>query len=87
MTNGNDSVPTFNLEGAKVEDYRIEEDPQLDFAFGGRYTSDQYIQVEGENGQPENVHKVTVELVCNTEQFIALIRASEGKGVIHIKLV
>lgn len=86
MTNG-DSIPTLNLEGAKVEDFRIEEDPQLDFAFGGRYTSDQYIQVDGENGQPENVHKVTLELICDTEQFIALMKASDGRAVIHVKLV
>ena len=86
MTNG-ENIPTFNLEGAKVEDFKIEEDPQLDFAFGGRYTSDQYIQVDGQNGQPENVHKVTIELICDTEQFIALMKASDGKSVIHVKLV
>ena len=86
MTNG-DSIPTFNLEGAKVEDYKIEEDPQLDFAFGGRYVADEYIQVDGQAGKPENVHKVTIELICDTEQFIAMLKASDMKGVIHVKLV
>ena len=86
MTNG-DSIPTLDLSGARVEDFKIEEDPQLDFAFGGRYSTDQYIQVEGENGQPENVHKVTLELICDTEQFIALMRASDAKSVVHVKLV
>lgn len=86
MTNG-DSIPTLNLDGARVEDYKIEEDPQLDFAFGGRYVADEYIQVDGQNGQPENVHKVTVELICDTDQFIAMLKASDMKGVIHVKLV
>lgn len=87
MTNGDGNIPTLDLSGARVEDYKIEEDPQLDFAFGGRYASDQYIQVEDEKGQPQNVHKVTVELICDTAQFIALLKASELKGVIHVKLV
>jgi hypothetical protein len=86
MTNG-DSIPTLNLDGARVEDYKIEEDPQLDFAFGGRYVADEYIQVDGQNGQPENVHKVTIELICDTDQFIAMLKASDMKGVIHVKLV
>lgn len=87
MTNGDSTIPTLDLTGARVEDFKIEEDPQLDFAFGGRYSTDQYIQVDGENGKPENVHKVTIELICNTEQFIALMRASEAKGIIHVSLV
>ena len=86
MTNG-DSIPTLNLDGARVEDYKIEEDPQLDFAFGGRYVADEYIQVDGQSGQPENVHKVTIELICDTDQFIAMLKASDMKGVIHVKLV
>lgn len=87
MTNGDGSIPTLDLSGARVEDYKIEEDPQLDFAFGGRYTSDQYIQVEDETGQQQNVHKVTIELICDTEQFVAMLKASDMKGVIHVKLV
>lgn len=87
MANGNDNVPTLDLSGARVEDYKIEEDPQLDFAFGGRYSSDEYIQVPGENGQQENVHRVTIELICDTPQFISLLKASEMKGIVHVKLV
>ena len=87
MTNGDGNVPTLDLSGARVEDFKIEEDPQLDFAFGGRYTSDEYIQIPNEKGEQENVHKVTIELICDTEQFIAMLKASDMKGVIHVKLV
>lgn len=81
-------IPTLNLEGAEVSDFKIEDEPMLDYAFGGRYTSDEYIQVENEKGVPENMHKVTVQMVCDHDQFIALMRVMrEGDGIIHVKLV
>ena len=81
-------IPTLNLEDADVSDFKIMDEPKLDYAFGGRYTSDEYIQVDGENGKPENMHKVTVQMVCDHEQFMALMRVmNEGDGIIHIKLV
>ena len=85
MTNG-DSVPTLNLGGAKAEDFRIVDESQMRYLFGGRYCSDEYIQVDGKNG-PENMHRVTVELLCDHQQFLSLIRASAEKGKIDVQLV
>lgn len=85
MTNG-DSVPTLNLGGANAEDFRIVDESQIRYMFGGRYCSDEYIQVDGKEG-PENMHRVTIELLCDHEQFIALMRASADKGKIDVKLV
>lgn len=88
MTNGDGNIPTLNLEGADASDFKIVDESQLNYAFGGRYTSDEYIQVEGENGKPENMHKVTVEMICDHDQFIALMRVMhEDNGIIHVKLV
>ena len=50
MTSGGEPR-TLNLEGADVSDFKIMDEPKMDFAFGGRYTSDEYIQVENENGK------------------------------------
>ena len=85
MTNG-DSVPTLNLGGANAEDFKIVDESQIRYAFGGRYCSDEYIQVDGKNGK-ENVHRVTIELICDHDQFIALMRASSDKDRIDVQLV
>ena len=85
MTSGGEPR-TLNLEGAEVSDFKIV-DERINYAFGGRYTSDEYIQVPDEKGKPENMHKVTVQLICDHEQFLALLRTMhEGDGIIHIKL-
>lgn len=86
MTNGDGNIPTLNLGGANAEDFKIVDESQLRYMFGGRYCSDEYIQVDGKNG-PENMHRVTIELVCDHEQFMALMRASAEKGNIDVKLV
>ena len=87
MTSGGEPR-TLNLEGADATDFKIVDESQLNYAFGGRYTSDEYIQVEGEDGKPENMHKVTVQMVCDHDQFMALMRVMrEGNGIIHVKLV
>lgn len=80
-------VKEINLEGADVEDFKILDDSQIRYLYGGRYRSDDYIQVEGEDGKPKNMHKVCIEVLCDHEQFIALMKASAGKEQINIKLV
>ena len=85
MTNG-DSVPTLNRGGASADDFKIVDESQIRYMFGGRYCSDEYIQVDGKNG-PENMHRVTIELLCDHEQFMALMRASSDKDRIDVKLV
>ena len=87
MTNGDVSIPTLNLGGANAEDFKIVDESQIRYLFGGRYCSDEYIQVPDEKGVPKNVHRVTLELVCDHEQFIALMRASAELGKIDVKLV
>lgn len=80
----------INFEGAKIvgnEDYTILDENNTRFVFGGRYTSDEYIQTEDENGKPKNMHKVTIDLICDNEQFISLMRQSGEKGKIIIQLV
>ena len=77
----------INLENAKPEDFQVIDENNIRYLYGGRYTSDEYIQVEDENGKPKNMHKVTIELVCDDEQFIALIKESAKKGGISVSLV
>ena len=79
----------INFEGAKIvgNDYTILDESNTRFVFGGRYTSDEYIQTEDENGKPKNMHKVTIDLICDNEQFISLMRQSGEKGKIIIQLV
>lgn len=79
-------MTTINLEGAKAEDFKIVDETKMKYIFGGRYCSDEYIQVEGKNG-PENMHRVTVELLCDHEQFMSLMRISSEKGAINVQLV
>ena len=79
-------MTTINLEGAKAEDFKIVDETKMKYIFGGRDCSDEYIQVEGKNG-PENMHRVTVELLCDHEQFMSLMRVSSEKGAINVQLV
>lgn len=77
----------INLENAKPEDFQVIDENNIRYLYGGRYTCDEYIQVEDENGKPKNMHKVTLELVCDDEQFIALIKTSASKGTVTVNLV
>lgn len=86
MANGDGNIPTLNLGGANAGDFKIVDESQIRYMFGGRYSSDEYIQVDGKNG-PENMHKVTIELICDHEQFMALMRQSAEKGTINVQLV
>ena len=82
MTNGDGNIPTLNLGGANADDFKIVDDSQIQYLFGGRYASDEYIQIDG-----KNVHRVTIELICDNDQFLSLMRASADKGKIHVGLV
>ena len=77
----------LNLNNANPDDFTIVDDAQIRYVYGGRYRSDDYIQVDGEDGKPKNMHKVTIEVLCDNEQFIALMRASENKEQMIVKLV
>ena len=77
----------INLENASADDFQILDESQIRYLYGGRYRSDDYIQVDGEDGKPKNMHKVTIELLCDHDQFLALMRASAGKEQINVKLV
>lgn len=79
-------IPTLNLEGADVSDFKIVDESKMGYIYGGRYCSDEYIQVDGKNG-PENMHRVTVELLCDHDQFMALMKASSEKDRIAVQLV
>lgn len=86
MTSGG-TPRTLNLEGADTSDFKIVDESQMAYLYGGRYCSDEYIQVDGEDGKPANMHRVTVELLCDHDQFIALMRQSAEKGRISVQLV
>ena len=87
MTNGDaNNIPTLNLGGATADDFKIVDEANIKYMFGGRYASDEYIQVDGKNG-PENMHRVTIELICDHNQFLSLIRASAEQGTINVRLV
>lgn len=87
MTSGGEPR-TLNLEGADASDFKILDETNINYAFGGRYSSDDYIKVPDENGNDVDMHKVTINLFCDHEQFVALLRTMhEGDGIIHVKLV
>ncbi len=77
----------INLENASPEDFQVIDENNIRYLYGGRYTSDEYIQVEDENGKPKNMHKVVLELVCDDDQFIALIKSSAEKGRVAVNLI
>ena len=86
MVNGGEPR-TINLDGADATDFKIV-DENINFAFGGRYSSDDYIKVQDDHGNDVDMHKVSIELLCDHDQFIALLRAMhDGDGLIHVKLV
>ena len=78
------TTPTINLDGAKIvdssEDFTILDENNTKYLFGGRYTSDEYVK-------EESVHIVRIELVCDHDQFINLIKTSNEKGRIAVQLV
>lgn len=81
---------TISLEGAGDGAITVLDTPEnakVEYLYGGRYRSDDYIQVDDENGQPKNMHKVTIEILCDNTQFIALMQSSENKEQINVKLV
>ena len=80
-------VKEIDLRKEDKEGFAIIDESQLNYLYGGRYASDQYLQVEGEDGKPKNVHKVTIELICDHDQFLALMRDSASKGTITVHLV
>ena len=82
-----DSIPTINLDGADATDFKIVDESALAYAFGGRYSSDDYIKVQDDHGNDVNMHKVTIDLLCDHDQFIALLKVMhDGNGIIHVKL-
>lgn len=77
----------IDFTNASAEDITIIDDDQISYLYGGRYTSDEYIKVPDDEGKQVNMHRVTVELLCDDEQFISLIKTSKAKGNITVKLV
>lgn len=85
-----DMAKEINFEDAKIvgnEDYTILDENNTRYVYGGRYTCDEHIQTEDENGKPKNMHKVSIDLICDNEQFISLMKLSGEKGRIIIQLV
>lgn len=84
------TTPTINLDGAKIvdnnDDYTILDENNIRYLFGGRYTSDEYVKMD-KDGKEESVHIVRIELVCDHDQFINLIKTSNEKGRISVQLV
>lgn len=84
------TTPTINLDGAKIvdnnDDYTILDENNIRYLFGGRYTSDEYVKMDND-GKEESMHIVRIELACDHEQFMNLMKLSHEKGKIMVQLV
>ena len=83
-------TPTVNLKDAQIVDdsaeFTVIDESNIRNIYGGRYCSDEYIQVDDGNGK-KNMHKVTVELVLDHNQFVSFLNASDKKERVIIQLV
>lgn len=61
--------------------------PNVEFMFAGRYRSDEYVPMENENGTQDMMHKVTLNLVLDNSQFVALMTKMSNGEPVSVKLV
>ena len=61
--------------------------PSIEYLFAGRYKTDEYVPMENENGGQDMMHKVTINLVLDNEQFVAMMSKMAKGECIQIKLI
>lgn len=61
--------------------------PTIEYLFAGRYKTDEYVPMENENGSQDMMHKVTINLVLDNEQFVAMMGMMTNGEPIKMKLI
>lgn len=61
--------------------------PSIEYLFAGRYKTDEYVPMENENGGQDMMHKVTINLVLDNEQFVAMMGMMANGEPIKMKLI
>lgn len=61
--------------------------PTIEYLFAGRYKTDEYVPMENENGSQDMMHKVTINLVLDNEQFVAMMGMMANGEPIKMKLI
>ena len=61
--------------------------PSIEYLFAGRYKTDEYVPMENENGGQDMMHKVTINLVLDNEQFVAMMGMMAKGESITMKLI
>lgn len=61
--------------------------PEVQYLFAGRYKTDEYVPMENENGGQDMMHKVTINLVLDNEQFVAMMGMMAKGESITMKLI
>lgn len=61
--------------------------PEVEYLFAGRYKCDEYVPMENDEGGQDMMHKVTLNLVLDNEQFVAMMNMMANGNPIQVKLV
>lgn len=63
------------------------EQPSVQYVFGGRLNSSEYVKITNEKNKEVDVHKVHIDLVLTNEQYRELLSAIGGEEPIKVLLV
>ena len=63
------------------------EQPKVEYVFGGRLNSSEYVKIVNEKNKEVDVHKVHIDLVLTNEQYCELLSAIGGEEPIKVLLV
>ena len=63
------------------------EQPRVEYVFGGRLNSSEYVKITDERNREVDVHKVHIDLVLTTEQYCQLLSSIGGDEPVRILLV
>ena len=62
-------------------------EPKVEYVFGGRLNSSEYVKITNEKNEQVDVHKVHLDLVLTNEQYRELLSAIGGEEPIKVLLV
>ena len=63
------------------------EQPKLEYVFGGRLVSSEYVKITNEKNREVDVHRVHIDLVLTTEQYCQLLVSIGGDEPVRVLLV
>ncbi|AMH94590.1 hypothetical protein AR505_0869 [methanogenic archaeon ISO4-H5] len=72
---------------ARISLYDEEEPPKVEYVFGGRLHSSEYVKITDEKNREVDVHKVHIDLVLTNEQYRELLSFIGKDEPIRVLLV